>query len=172
MKNSKKLFSENINEDNEDNKNTEKDKFEEFSKMINNDEVDDTNYESFRKFEVDSSWLNKYDDFRETHESYEIKVLREDLYDTFTKSFFYEKYKNLRKVQKQDVLDIFLHFYDNIPEGERYTLTEKFLEIANFMNINFDILYKELPMIYKQRLISEMNQKYKIFSNRKVNKLF
>jgi len=176
MKNSKKLFSENMendnNNNNDNNKNIEKDKFDEFNKIINNDEVDDTNYENFRKFEVNSSWLSRYDDFREAHESYEMKALREDLYNIFIKSFFYEKYINLRKVQKQDVLDIFLHFYDNISEGQRYTFMEKFLEIANFMNINLDVLYKELPMIYKQRLINEMDKKYKILSNRRVNKLF
>ena len=70
------------------------------------------------------------------------------------------------------MLKIFLYFYDNITEKQRYTSVEKFLEIADFMNMNYEMMYKELPMLYKQNLISELDKKYKIFSKKKVHKLF
>ena len=54
----------------------------------------------------------------------------------------------------------------------RYTNVEKFLEIADFMNINYEVLYKELSMMYKQNLLAELDNQYHLFEKRKVHKLF
>lgn len=144
---------------------------EELEKYIDSD--DGATFQQFGKFGVNEDWVTRFnEETRQSHESYETKLLREDLYRIFTESYFYEKHTKTKKVPKQDMLKIFLYFYDNIRNSERYTAVEKFIEIANFMEMNFDILYKELPMVYKQNLIAELDKKYNIFDKRKVHKLF
>lgn len=143
------------------------------NKVINDNSVEGPEFQTFGKFSVDDNWVEKFNnEIRIPHESYELKLLREDLYDIFVNSDFYEKYAKIKKVPKQDMLRIFLYFYDNIKEKERYTVVEKFLEIADFMFMNYEIMYKELPMIYKQNLIAELDKKYTIFDKRKFHKLF
>jgi hypothetical protein len=146
---------------------------ESFETFIDPDSDDSSEYQHFGKFSVNEDWVSKYnEEIRTPHESYELKLLREDMYTVFVNSTFFEKYEKIKKVPKQDMLKIFLYFNDNVDVKNRYTSVEKFLEIADFMNMNYETLYKELPMIYKQNLIAELDKKYKIFNKRKVHKLF
>ena len=128
---------------------------EELEFFLESESDDGSTFQQFGKFGVNEDWVSKFnEETRQAHESYETKLLREDLYKIFTESYFYEKHIKTKKVPKQDMLKIFLYFYDNVKNPERYTTVEKFIEIANFMEMNFDILYKELPMVYKHNLIA------------------
>lgn len=130
-------------------------------------------FQTFGQFNIDADWLSSsYNELRQLHETYEIKLLRENLYEIFVNSDFYEKYKSGAKVVKQDLLPVFLHFYDNITEKNRYTNHEKFIEIADFMSMNYEMLYKELPILYKQKIVTDVDEQYKLFDKRKTQKLF
>lgn len=160
------------NENNDKKQITNKD-IKEVINAYTDKDVDDEEFQFFGKFALNDDWVESFNnELRQPHESYEIELLRDDLYEIFINSDFYEKYSKLRKVPRQDMLKIFLYFFDNIKEKERYTNVEKFIEICNFMEMSYDIVYKELPVLYKQNLIIELDKKFKIFDKHKVHKLF
>lgn len=141
--------------------------------ITNHDNEDGYDFQFFGKFAVNEDWVEKYNgEIRIPHESHELRLLREDLYNIFVNSVYYEKYGKIKKVSKQDMLKVFLYFFDNIQEKQRYTIVDKFIEIVDFMNMNYDVMYKELPMLYKQNLIAELDNTYNIFDKRKIHKLF
>jgi len=141
----------------------------------NNNNDGEFEFQLFGTFAVDENWMTKnYSELRYLHETFEMEKLKNNLYDIFVESRFYEKYKDYSsKVTKQDLLDIFLHFYENIEDGDRYSEMDKFCEIADFFGINYDLLYKEIPITIKQKLIVDMDEKYQMLNGgTKVKKLF
>jgi hypothetical protein len=70
------------------------------------------------------------------------------------------------------MLNVYLYFLDRIEEPERYTASEKFIAIASFMKMNFEVMYRELPILYKEAIVKELNNKYHMISNKKAHNLF
>ena len=140
---------------------------------IENLSSDDSEFQYFGQFAVNNDWMTEnYGELKSTHESFEIKQLRENIYDIFRDSVYFNKYANDGKVAKQDMLTVFLYFYDRIKDKDRYSNVEKFIEIADFMNMNYTVLYKELPLLYKQKIIFDIDSKLGILKTKNLKKLF
>lgn len=137
------------------------------------DNIDDGRFQFFGKFEVDNAWVqkNKVDSYN-SHESYELAELDENLYTIFKDSYFVSKYEGNKKVPKHEMVKIYLYFLKRINNHERYTAIEKFIAIVSFMKMNFEIMYRELPIIHKEAILKEFNDKYHMISNKKAHKLF
>lgn len=165
---SKKLF----DEENEFIQNEDEDsKYDELSVYI--DDEEGSAFQKFGKFAVDENWLNsdKKEMFN-SHEEYENKMLEENLYDIFKNSPFNNKYEGNKKVPKHEMVLVYLYFLDRISNPVRYTAVEKFIAIASFMKMNFETMYRELPIVYKEELLKEFNKKYQILTNKRSHKLF
>lgn len=141
-----------------------------FNNKYNTGEIE---FKHFGAFSIDGNWLNdQQKGFSDDQEKFENVLLQENIYKIFNESELRKKYPKNKKVKKDDVLKIFNFFIERLDEPERYSYTEKFIEIANFMNINFKILYNSLSTSYKEQILKELNNKYNIFKKKNIHRLF
>jgi len=144
---------------------------EELSVYLGDDEG--AEFQKFGTFAIDSNWLDS--NKKETlnpHEEYENKMLENNLYDIFINAPFSRKYEGNKKVPKHEMINVYLYFLDRIEKPTRYTSVEKFIAIVLFMKMNFETMYRELPIIYKEEILKELNKKYHMLSNKRSHKLF
>ena len=101
------------------------------------------------------------------------KELENILYNIYVNSPFYERFKNLReKIKKEETISIFFYFNDRIPHPEKYTSLDKFISIAEFLPMDYKILYRGLGVNYKTKLIQDLEKKYTSVRRDKTKKLF
>lgn len=135
-----------------------------FNNKFNTGEIE---YEVFGKISLKGS--NSDGD---SYEEYNEKKLQEEIYDIFINSKYYEEYIKNKKVPKSEVSEIYYYFDDRIPQTDEVTAVEKFINIAEFMSISYEVLYQELAPVYKEKLLRELDNKYDIFTKRKIKRLF
>jgi hypothetical protein len=101
------------------------------------------------------------------------KKLNEDLYEIYANSPYFDNTKKTKKLSSgYGMVEVFLYFLDRIEEPEQYSFVERFNEIASFMEMDIKSLYNQMPVLYKQRIIAELDRKYNILKNKKIHKLF
>jgi len=136
-----------------------------FNNKFNSGEVE---YEAFGKMNIVSDLTSTDDVFEEYNE----RQLQEDIYKIFVESKYYEEYLKNKKVPKSEIANLYYYFDERIPETSEVTIVEKFINVAEFMNISYDDLYRELGPVYKEKILREMDNKYGIFKKRKIKRLF
>jgi hypothetical protein len=57
-------------------------------------------------------------------------------------------------------------------EATEFTFSEKFVSICDFVSIPYLKAYESIPIKYKERIVNELEVKYKILSKRKIGRLF
>jgi hypothetical protein len=135
-----------------------------FNNRYNSGEID---FEIFGKITIiDSS--SRDDVFDEYYE----RKIQQDIYEIFIGSKYYEEYTKNKKVPKSEVAEIYYYFDERLPETEEVNAIEKFINIAEFMSISYEVLYQELGPVYKEKLLRELDKKYKVFSKKKIKRLF
>jgi hypothetical protein len=127
----------------------------------------DVNYEVFGKIQVHEKFLPK-----DVFEEYMSSSLQEELYIIFVKADFYEEYSKNKKVVRGDVSKIYYYFDENLLNTSDIPAIEKFIAIAEFMSIPYEVLYEELAPVYKESLLRELDEKYKIFKKKGIKRLF
>lgn len=136
-----------------------------FNNKFNSGEVE---YEVFGKINVNSDFATSSDMF----EDYNEKQIQKDIYTIFKESKYYEEYSKNKKVPKSEIANLYYYFDERIPETNEVTIIEKFINVAEFMSISYDDLYRELGPSYKEKIIKELDNKYGIFKKRKIKRLF
>ena len=102
-----------------------------------------------------------------------FKLLNDTIYDIFKKSPYYEKYKNPKRVDKNDMIKMYYYFKEKIKNEEKsFTVMEIFIGFAEFFQINYDQLYGEIRVIDKESLLKELNEKYGLQHKIKTKRLF
>ena len=81
------------------------------------------------------------------------KMLEEEIYNLFLESPFKSKYSTWRKVDKKDVYDIFYYFKDKLIESKKYNLIDIFISIAEFFEMNYNILYDNITLKDKEIIL-------------------
>jgi hypothetical protein len=127
----------------------------------------DIEYETFGAIKVHDKYIP-----RDTFEEYTDNRLQEDLYEVFQTSDFYEEYSKNKKVVRSDVAKIYYYFDDNLRNSKGIPPVEKFVAVAEFMSISYDLLYEELAPVYKEALLKELDVKYNIFKKKNIKRLF
>jgi hypothetical protein len=135
-----------------------------FNNRYNTGEIE---YEVFGKIQVHDKFLPK-----DVFEEYTNSKLQDELYEIFANSDFYEEYSKNKKVVRSDVSRVYYYFDDNLENTKSISPIEKFIAIADFMSIPYEQLYEELAPVYKEVLLRELDDKYKIFTKRKIKRLF
>lgn len=117
---------------------------------------------------------HKYDEFSSENiiELRTYNSLRDEIYNMFQKSPYYEKYKELKKVDKKDMRELYYYFKSKLAKENKYTTMEMFISIAEFFQINYKYLYNEIGVLDKENILKELNEKYNLNNRIESKKLF
>jgi hypothetical protein len=147
---------------------------------LNNDKIfgnafnsGDTEFEVFGKLKIHSDY-NVFDsEFSDnSYESYEKSELENAIYEIFLEAPFYDKYNRIKQVPKSEMIKIYYYFADEIRKTKRFTVIDTFMEICNFMNLNYKDMFHNLLPNDKQLLLKELDEMFGILEKRKIKKLF
>lgn len=127
----------------------------------------DLDFEQFGKITVEDIHRP-----RDTFEEYISQRVQQSLYDIFKAAIFYEEYSKNKKVPRSEVAQIYYYFDERLIGSELISSIEKFINIAEFMGISYEMLYEELSPVHKESLLKELDQKYGIFKKKKIHRLF
>jgi galactokinase len=99
---------------------------------------------------------------------------RKDLMDKVYAAFEDSQWKNLpltKKFSKELMPFIFNDLFKAI-DGQGHTTIDMFIAIAEFMDISYERIYEIAGLKMKERLIHELENKYKILSKKNIKRLF
>jgi len=105
-------------------------------------------------------------------DEYNARKIQEDIYDIFASSKYYEEYSKNKKVPKSEIANVYYYFDERLEENGNVTIIDKFINVAEFMNISYEDLYRELGPVYKEKILRELDHKYQIFKKRNIKRLF
>jgi len=132
-------------------------------------------YENFSQpMKVDSKVISLYEDqLGENIIEYRTKkLLDNEIYKIFINSPYYEKYKNPKRVDKNDMIKMYYFFKEEIEKIKNFSSMEIFIGFAEFFQINYDQLYNDVGILDKESLLKELNEKYGLQNRIKTKKLF
>ena len=144
-------------------------------KIINNSfNTGELNYQQFtQSIKVDSRVSSLYEDqLGDILEHRTAQLLSKMIYDIFEKSSYYEKYKNPKRVDKNDMIKMYYFFKDEIKRERDFSAMEVFIGFAEFFQINYDQLYNEIRVLDKESLLKELNEKLGLSGRIKTKRLF
>jgi len=145
-------------------------------KIINNSyNSGDIEYENFTMpMKVDDRVSDLYSDTISDNlvEERTNKLLDEKIYELFKQSPFYEKYKNPKRVDKNDLVKMYYYFKERLLKEHTFSSTQIFIGFAEFFQINYDQLYSEVGVLDKEGLLRELNEKFNLNRKIKTKKLF
>jgi len=126
----------------------------------------DIEYELFGQIKMQSeSGPDLYDEYIDSK-------IQEELYNIYQSSPYSKGFEKGRKLGKSILSEIYYYFEQRLIGGDEMSATEKFIIIAEFMNVPYDEMYSELVTTTKEKLLQELDKKYKIFSKKKIKRLF
>lgn len=150
------------------------------SKIFNRDKIFDNDYNTgnldFEEYanipKVDVFYeeenLKEYYDSFEYHRNLELQKL----VDEFFKNTEYGKaFATKKKLPKQVLPTVFVSMKEQF-KGRDFTDTEIFTGIADYFGINYEVLYENIPSVYRADLVKELDDKYGILKRKGVKRLF
>ena len=145
-------------------------------KILNNSfNTGDINYETFSiPMKIDERVTHLYSDQLSENlvEVRTVKLLDEKIYELFLESPFYEKYKNPKRVDKNDLIKVYYYFKDLLVKEKSFSAAQIFMGFAEFFQINYDQLYNEIGVLDKEGLLRELNSHNGMKQKIKTKKLF
>lgn len=145
-------------------------------KIINNSyNTGEIEYEAFTgAMKIDDRVSSLYEDQHSENmfETRTLKTLNEEIYKIFKESPFYEKYKNPKRVDKGDMVKMYYFFKDKLLKEKAYSNAQIFMAFAEFFQINYDQLYKEIGVLDKEGLLRELNSHKGLKKKIKTKRLF
>ncbi|MFA5153317.1 MAG: hypothetical protein WC554_12205 [Clostridia bacterium] len=145
-------------------------------KIVNNSyNSGDLNYEEFSgPMKVHDSVFSLYEDQLSDNliEYRTLKMMETELYEIFEESPYFEKYKKLRRVDKNDMVTMFYYFKDKLVESKKFSHMEIFIGFSEFFQVNYDQLYNDIGVLDKEYLLKELSSKYGLDKKIKTKRLF
>jgi len=132
---------------------------------------------AFREFtqtiKVDNRVSGLYEDqLGDVIEHRNMSVLNDRIYEIFVESPFHKKYKNPKRVDKNDMIKMYYYFKEEVGKDKKFSSMEVFIGFAEFFQINYDQLYGEIRVLDKESLLKELNEKYGLSDRIKTKRLF
>lgn len=152
---------------------------EEFVPKLSHDKIFGNDYntgnldfEEYNLPKVDTFYAE--DNLRECYDSYEYNRKKEleakvDLY--FIESEPGQVLGNKKKLPKQVLPQVYVAIREKFTNND-YTGSEIFITIAEYFGINYEVLYENIPSIYREELVRELDDKYGVLKKRGVKRLF
>lgn len=126
----------------------------------------DIEFEQFPKMRIDAP-----DNF-DILDEYTAAELQKTLLEIFQGAPFYENCMNSRKIAKGDSCKIFYYFEEELNRTQDMKMMEKFIAVADFMEMTYEVLYREISIKHKEVILKEMDEAYGVFSKKKIHRLF
>ena len=157
--------------------------FEENEKEMPEDKIINNSYNSgelnFKEFtqsiKVDNRVSHQYEDIMgDILEHRTMQDLSDTIYEFFIESPYHKKYKNPKRVDKNDMIKMYYYFKDKLEilKSKKFTLMEYFIGFAEFFQINYDQLYGEIRVLDKETILKELNEKFGLKHKIKTKRLF
>ena len=141
-----------------------------FDNDYNTGNLDFEEYTNLPKVDVVYSETN----LEECYDSLEYarRMKLENLVDEFFKNTEFGKiFASKKKIPKQILPQVFVSIREQFKAGE-YTGTEIFTNIADYFGINYEVLYENIPSVYRAELVRELDEKYGVLKRKGVKRLF
>lgn len=180
-----KLFDDNDEQEEKDpnqpNRKDEEEDDEEFipTKIISHDKIFGNDYNTgnldFEEYDlprVDVFYAE--DNLQDCYDAFEYnrKIKLETLVDTyFNETEFGKIFANKKKIPKQILPNVFVAIRQKFMNSE-YTGSEIFISIADYFGMSYDVLYENIPSIYREQLVRELDEKYGVLRKKGVKRLF
>jgi len=105
-------------------------------------------------------------------DDYHSLEFQKTLYEVYIEAPFYEEYSTGKKVPKTEVANIYYYFEKAFPNTKDVSKIDMFVHVAEFMSIEYNVLYRELGAPNKEILLKELDRKYDVFKKNKIRRLF
>jgi hypothetical protein len=141
-----------------------------FSNDYNTGNLDFEEYSNLPK--VDTFYAE--DNLRECYDSYEYnrkKDLESKVDQFFNESDAGRALGNKKKLPKQVLPQVYISIRERFNNND-YTGSEIFTTIADYFSINYEVLYENIPSIYREELVRELDEKYGVLKKKGVKRLF
>ena len=142
-------------------------------KIFGNDyNTGNLDFEEFSLPQVDSFYAEE--NLRECYDAYEYnrkKELEEKVDEYFTESEPGKMLGTKKKLPKQVLPQVYIAIREQFTKND-YTDSEIFTTIADYFGINYEVLYENIPSIYREELVKELDEKYGILKKKGVKRLF
>lgn len=105
-------------------------------------------------------------------EQYSVK---RDLLDKVYEIYNNSQWKGLpndKKFPKELAPFIFNDLWNGLNTGDGHSAMDMFIAIAEFMDTSYEKVYEAAGLKVKEQVIHELQQKYKMFEKKKINRLF
>jgi hypothetical protein len=180
--NNNKLFDNDENHDDEDFNegfSIEEPEDEEYVPKVSHDKIFSNDYntgnldfEEYTLPKVDSFYAE--DNLRECYDSYEYnrkKILEAKVDEYFLESEPGKVLGNKKKLPKQVLPQVYVAIRERFTSND-YAGSEIFITIAEYFSINYEVLYENIPSLYREELVRELDDKYGVLKKRGVKRLF
>lgn len=143
-------------------------------KIFNNDyntgNMDFEEYSNLPRVESSYAEQNLSDcyDFYEYMRKRQLEILI-DKY--FKDSEFNKTLQNKKKIPKYIIPFLFVSIKNKF-ETDEFSCSEIFTSIADYFGLNYEFLYENIPFIYREQLVRELDEKYGILKKRGIKRLF
>lgn len=98
--------------------------------------------------------------------------LKERMHELFVASPYYKKYKQPKRVDKNDMIDMYYYFKDLLKQDKTFSTMEIFIGFAEFFQINYKYLYQDVSVLDKEQILKELHEKYNLKSLIETKRLF
>lgn len=130
---------------------------------------------SFNRGDIDYELFGEIKLLEETtgdlYQEYIDNKLQERLYEIYQNSPYSSDIDKTKKTSKSLLAEIYYYFDERLDDGDM-TAVEKFIAIVEFMCAPYDTLFEEIAPAYQDRIIRELDNKYKIFAKKNIKRLF
>ena len=134
-----------------------------FNNRYNTGDID---YVPFPKMRIDTP--DNFDVVEE-YNSHEMQV---HLLEIFKGAPFFDQYTANRKISKGESCKVFYYFEEELTKTKDLRLMEKFILVADFMEMSYEVLYKEISVKHKEILLKDMDEEFGIFKKKNIHRLF
>ena len=129
-------------------------------------------FEEYTLPKVDSFYAET--NLRDCYDAYEYnrkKELEAKVDEYFLASEPGQVLGNKKKLPKQVLPQVYVAIREKF-KGNDYTGSEIFICIAEYFSINYEVLYENIPSLYREELVRELDDKYGVLKKRGVKRLF
>tara|TARA_Y100000361_G_scaffold134904_1_gene134361 strand:- start:37 stop:480 length:444 start_codon:yes stop_codon:yes gene_type:complete len=142
------------------------------------DKIFDNNFDSPEiegkgtiSFNLDSSVRGNYTEEELIH----YEILAREIHKLIDNSRFkkfneIDDFSNINKLKKMDINEVYGFILDEL--SKNYSRIDIFSELSNYFNIHPTKFYNSLSNVFKEELITELDNRTGILSKKNINKLF
>lgn len=139
-----------------------------FGNSYNEGTVD---HQKLPELKIEEGYSSNYlSNFYNSEEYMERKELDEKIFKIFKESRW-SNFSIRKKFPKDHLPHIFSHIAKEL-DGQGHTSVDIFISIADFLVVTYEKLYDLISVKYKEKILIELERKYKVLSGKKESRLF